>query len=58
MTEDPEPPSQRRAGVPPVVENIIMKLLMKSPEERYKDCSELKRELLSAYVQAERLPRR
>jgi len=58
MTEEPEPPSSRNPDVPQVVENIILKLLAKNPEERYKDCSELKRELLSAYVQAERLPRR
>ena len=58
MTEEPEPPSSRHPDVPPVVEGIILKLLAKNPEERYKDCSELKRELLSAYVQAERLPRR
>ena len=58
MTEDPEPPTSRNPDVPPAVESIILKLLAKNPEERYKDCSELKRELLSAYVQAERLPRR
>ncbi len=58
MTEEPEPPSKRNPDVPPALEVIILKLLAKNPEERYKDCSELKRELLSAYVQAERLPRR
>jgi eukaryotic-like serine/threonine-protein kinase len=58
MTEEPEPPTSRNPDVPQVVEDIILKLLAKNPEERYKDCSELKRELLSAYVQAERLPRR
>ena len=58
MTEEPEPPSSRNPDVPPAIEAIILKLLAKNPEERYKDCSELKRELLSAYVQAERLPRR
>ena len=58
MTEDPELPTSRNPDVPAAVEKIILKLLAKNPEERYKDCSELKRELLSAYVQAERLPRR
>jgi len=56
MTEEPVPPSARNPGVPAEVEHIILRLLQKAPEDRYRDAAELKRELLSAYVQAERLP--
>lgn len=56
MTEDPIPPSVRNPDIPPSVEHIIMRLLQKNPDDRYRDAAELKRELLAAYVQAERLP--
>ena len=57
MTEEPVPPSVRNPEVSAEVEHIILRLLQKNPEDRYRDASELKRELLSAYVQAERLHR-
>ncbi len=58
MTEEPVPPSERNPGLSAEIEHIILRLLQKDPENRYRDAAELKRELLSAYVQAERLPSR
>ena len=57
MTEEPIPPSERNPSVPSDIEHIILRLLQKTPEDRYRDAADLKRQLLSAYVQAERLPR-
>ena len=54
MTEDPEPPSSRYPGVPTDVEEIIMRLLSKAPEERYPNCVELKKALLKAFVASQR----
>ena len=57
MTEEPIPPSERNPSVSADIEHIILRLLQKTPEDRYRDAADLKRQLLSAYVQAERLPR-
>ena len=54
MTEEPEPPSRRHASVPPGVEEIIMRLLSKEPEQRYPNCVELKKALLKAFVASQR----
>ena len=54
MTEEPEPPTSRNPTVPPVVEQIILKLLSKKPEDRYADCAELKKAFLQAYVATQR----
>lgn len=56
MTEEPIPPSEKNPDIPSAVEHIILRLLQKNAEDRYRDAAELKRELLAAYVQAERLP--
>ncbi len=55
MTEDPEPARSRHPGVPEDVEAIIMKLLSKKAEDRYADCADLKKALLQAYVNSQRV---
>jgi hypothetical protein len=54
MTEEPEPPRQRHASVPVGVEEIILRLLSKTPEERYPNCVDLKKALLKAFVASQR----
>jgi len=40
-TEEPPPPSARRAGLPPEVDAMIVRLLRKEPAERYATAEEL-----------------
>ncbi len=54
MTEDPQPPTARNSAVPRDVEEIILRLLSKAPEERYPNCVELKKALLKAFVASQR----
>ena len=58
LAEEPRPPRQRNSQIPPSVEIIILRLLRKRPEERFADSAELRKALLEAYVDTERLPAR
>jgi serine/threonine-protein kinase len=54
MTEEPQPPTERNPDIDPKVEEIIMRLLRKSPEARYASCADLKKALLKAFVESQR----
>jgi len=54
MTEAPQPPRDRFPGVPADVEQIILRLLSKSPDDRYESCADLKKALLQAFVKSQR----
>jgi len=54
MTEAPQPPTQRNPDIKPEVEEIIMRLLSKSPDDRYANCADLKKALLKAFVNSQR----
>jgi serine/threonine-protein kinase len=41
LTEVPSPPSALRAGIPPELDRIVMRLLSKRPEQRYAGAEEL-----------------
>ena len=41
----PPPPSKRKLGIPPVLDQIVDKALRKSPAERYQDGNEMARDL-------------
>lgn len=45
IQEEPKPISQMIPGFPPALEQIVMKCISKSPDERFQKASELKREL-------------
>jgi serine/threonine-protein kinase len=57
MAEMPEPPRYRHPGIPPEVEDIVMKLLRKDPAERYSSARELRGELLRCWIDQERIRR-
>ena len=57
MAEMPEPPRYRHPGIPPEVEDIIMKLLRKDPAERHDSARELRAELLRCWIDQERIRR-
>jgi eukaryotic-like serine/threonine-protein kinase len=46
VREEPIPPSQRTAGIPPALEQIIMTALAKDPERRYQSADDLRADLL------------
>ncbi len=54
LSEEPLPPSAYNADLPPVIDEICMRLLAKDPAERYADCAVTKSALLRAYVMSER----
>lgn len=54
LSEEPPPPSAYNADLPPVIDEICMRLLAKNPAERYPDCAATKSALLRAYVMSER----
>lgn len=41
ITEVPVPPSQLRAEIPPVITEIVLKMLQKIPSERFQNCAEI-----------------
>ena len=45
LAQTPDPPMDHLNKIPPVVSDIIMKLLSKNPDERYQSCYGLKRDL-------------
>lgn len=45
LARQPLPPAVRRPGIPPVVSDLVMKLLAKSPEERYQTAAGLRADL-------------
>ena len=57
MAEMPEPPRYRHPGIPPEVEDIVMKLLRKDPVERFGSARELRAELLRCWIEQERIRR-
>lgn len=42
---DPPPPSALRQGIPPALEQVVMRCLAKAPSRRYRDCTQLRRAL-------------
>jgi eukaryotic-like serine/threonine-protein kinase len=50
MQADPIPPSQVKPGLPAAIDEIVMKLMAKDPNERYASCDEVKRALIRASV--------
>jgi serine/threonine-protein kinase len=42
LSEQPEPPSQRRADLPPVVDRLILRALAKRPCERYASAEDMR----------------
>lgn len=48
IQEEPKPISQLVPGFPPALEQIVMKCISKSPDERFQKASDLKRELARA----------
>ena len=40
-SDDPSPVSNRRAGVPPSVDAVLLKALAKRPEDRFANCAEM-----------------
>jgi hypothetical protein len=45
VTRTPEPISQRRASIPPLIASLIMRCLEKSPADRWQSAGELRQEL-------------
>ncbi len=45
VTRTPEPVSQRRASVPPILAALVMRCLAKSPADRWQSAAELRQEL-------------
>jgi len=56
MTETPDLPRLRNGAIPKSVEDVVMKLLEKEPEDRYTDARELRAELLRLWVALQRSP--
>lgn len=54
LSEEPPAPSVLNPDLPPVIDEICLRLLSKNPRERYTDCAAAKSALLRAYVMAER----
>ena len=46
MQKDPLPPSRVKPGLPTSVDEVVMKLMAKDPNERYASCDEVKRALI------------
>ncbi len=51
MAEEPERPRKRNPDIPQSVEDVIMRLLQKDPDDRFRDAKELRGELLSLWVE-------
>ena len=54
LSEAPTPLRNHAPHVPVEVESIVMRLLGKEPGKRFKDCAELRKVLLNAYVNVQR----
>ncbi len=46
VREQPVPPSQRRAGLSPDIDAVVLKALAKKPEKRYQSAAEMRADLL------------
>jgi eukaryotic-like serine/threonine-protein kinase len=49
VREDPVPPSQRRAGISPELDAVVLKSLAKNPDNRYQTSAELHEDLLRVH---------
>ncbi len=47
LQEKPPPITEMKSDVPPTLQNIILKCLQKSPDDRYQNCDEILKELES-----------
>ena len=54
LSEPPTPLRKHAPHVPPDIEAIVMRLLQKEPSRRFPDCNELRKALLTAYVNVQR----
>jgi serine/threonine-protein kinase len=52
LTQPPVPPSRRRAGVPPAIEEVVLRCLAKDPARRYAHAGELAMALKRAMAAA------
>jgi len=46
VRKDPAPPSQRRNGISPELDAVVLKALAKNPENRYRSAAELRSDLI------------
>ena len=49
VREDPVPPSQRRAGITPELDAVVLKALAKNPDNRYQSAAEMRADLVRVH---------
>ena len=49
VREDPVPPSQRRAGISPELDAVVLKALAKNPDNRYQTAAEMRADLVRVH---------
>jgi beta-lactam-binding protein with PASTA domain/predicted Ser/Thr protein kinase len=49
VREDPVPPSQRRAGISPELDAVVLKALAKNPDNRYQSAAEMRADLVRVH---------
>lgn len=49
VREDPVPPSQKRAGISPELDAVVLKALAKNPENRYQSAAEMRADLVRVH---------
>ena len=49
VREDPVPPSQRRAGISPELDAVVLKALTKNPDNRYQTAAEMRADLVRVH---------
>ncbi len=49
VREDPVPPSQKRAGISPELDAVVLKALTKNPDNRYQSAAEMRADLVRVH---------